>query len=418
MISAAADRFDVIERMITSLAQGDLFLDAPVLSDDPELEAIVLGLQMLAEELIASRAQLDRRAHELERSNAELDVLSRGFIRLSELSNLLLSCNSSAEAFSVVADSAREMYGGLSGGVYLTGPSRDLVDAVATWGDLAVVASFPPEDCWALRRGHSHLARASGPEPFCEHTRPDGPRTSLCIPMLAQGEAIGVLHLVGRPDVAARVLTTSAQRLAVAAAEECALALANVRLREKLAVQSVRDPLTGLYNRRFAEESITREIARAQREGKPLAFVILDLDGFKSFNDEYGHDGGDIALRAASTLFVESIRTSDMASRLGGDEFLLLLPGSSVEAAIAKCDVIRARLRLQEVHHRGRVLPSITLSGGAAGFPDHGSNAEALLRAADAALYEAKRAGRDRVTAAAPIRPPSRDIEFSEKAPE
>jgi diguanylate cyclase (GGDEF)-like protein len=188
--------------------------------------------------------------------------------------------------------------------------------------------------------------------------------------------------------------------LAVAAAEQCALALANVRLREKLAVQSVRDPLTGLYNRRFAEESITREIARAQRESKPLTLVILDLDGFKSFNDEYGHDGGDAALRAAATLLVESIRTSDVAARLGGDEFLLVLPGATVESAIAKCDFIRVHLRLQDVHHRGRRLPPITLSAGAAGFPIHGSNGDALLRAADSALYASKHAGRDRVMAA------------------
>ena len=135
------DRLGPAIRIITSLAKGDLHPDFPEITDDSELEAIVVGLQMLAEELAASRAALDGRT-------AELEILNKGLLRLSDLSNLLLSCDTSAEAYVVLGRSAREMYGELSGAVYLYGASRDVVELVTNWGDLPVANSFPPADCW------------------------------------------------------------------------------------------------------------------------------------------------------------------------------------------------------------------------------------------------------------------------------
>lgn len=398
-VSEAADRLGPVIELITSIAQGDLDVPPPQIADDPDLEAIVLGLQMLAEELHASRETLRGRTAELERSNSELEHLSRGFIRLSELGNLLLACNTSGEAYAVVGRAAREIYGDVSGAVYLTSASRDLVEVATSWGDLPVASSFPPEDCWALRRGRVHYGGV-GAAPICSHTGGGEPRAALCVPMLAQGEALGVLVLVARPETAARALTPSAQRLAVAAAEECGLALANMRLREKLSMQAVRDPLTGLYNRRFAEEAIEREIGRAKRGSAPLSLVILDLDNFRAVNDEHGHDGGDVALREAATLFAEGLRSSDIACRLGGDEFLLVFPDATVESAIHKSDDLRARLKKIQVFHRGRRLQPITFSAGAASYPADGGSAGEIMRAADAALYRAKAAGRDRADAA------------------
>lgn len=394
-MSGSGDRLGPVVGIITSLAQGDLRPEFPEIANDPELEAIVLGLQMLAEELLASRADLEGRT-------AELETLNNGLLRLADLSNLLLSCDTSSEAYVVLGRAVREMYGQLSGGVYLFGASRNVVELVTSWGDLPVAKTFPPADCWALRRGRAHHVSASGAEPACRHTG-DGQKSAMCVPMLAQGDALGVLHLVGATELGDRVFTSIAQRLAVAAAESCALALASIRLREKLADQSLRDSLTGLFNRRYTEETLEREIARAKREAAALGVLMLDLDHFKRFNDDFGHDAGDTALREAATVFVESVRTSDVVSRVGGEEFLVVLPGASLEATFRKSEAIREELKGLELFHRGRRLPPLTFSAGVAAFPGNGETPEALLRAADTALYEAKRAGRDRtISAGAP----------------
>ena len=388
-----ADRLAPVVGIITSLAQGDLHLEFPEISDDPDLEAIVIGLQMLAQELVASRAELEGRT-------AELETLNNGLLRLADLGNLLLSCSTSGEAYVVLGRAAREMYGELSGAVYLYGASRNVVELVTSWGTVPVAKTFPPVDCWALRRGRAHHVSVSGTEIACRHTGEGEQRSAMCVPMLAQGEALGVLHLVGTPAVGDRPFTPLAQRLAVAATEACALALANIRLREKLADQSLRDSLTGLFNRRYAEETLVREIGRAKRDAAALSVVMLDLDHFKRCNDEFGHDAGDMALREAAALVVESVRTSDVVSRVGGEEFLLILPGASLQAALDKTNAIREKMKALELFHRGRRLAPLTFSAGAAAFPANGGTPEELIRAADTAMYEAKHAGRDRTVPA------------------
>jgi diguanylate cyclase (GGDEF)-like protein len=385
-VSEGDDRLGPIIALITSLAQGDLHPETPKITDDPDLEAIVIGLQMLAEELAASRVEAETRT-------AELHALNTGLLQLSELSNLLLSCDTSSEAYVVLGRAARAMYGQLSGAVYLYGPSRSAVELVTSWGDISVAKSFPPADCWALRRGRAHHVTPSGTELACRHTAHGEQSSAMCAPLLAQGAALGVLHLVGTPG--AGDLSALAQRLAIAAAEACALALASIRLRETLADQSLRDSLTGLYNRRYAEETLLREIGRAKRESSALSVVMLDLDHFKSINDEFGHDAGDMALREAAAVLVENVRTSDVVSRVGGEEFLFIFPGASMEAALQKADRVREKIKALELNHRGRRLPVLTFSAGAAGFPVNGTVPEALLRAADRALYKAKHAGRD-----------------------
>ena len=175
------------------------------------------------------------------------------------------------------------------------------------------------------------------------------------------------------------------------------MSIANIRLREALRTQSVKDPLTGLYNRRYLEETLQREIRRAMRAQQSLGVLILDLDYFKKFNDTYGHEAGDAVLREAGGFFARSIRVEDTVCRFGGEEFVIILPTASVEAASARAECIRSKLREMTVHHQGQSLGMITVSVGAAAFPRHGSSPKELLAAADAALYEAKKRGRDRV---------------------
>jgi diguanylate cyclase (GGDEF)-like protein len=182
--------------------------------------------------------------------------------------------------------------------------------------------------------------------------------------------------------------------------EQLGLALANLRLREKLRSESIRDALTGLFNRRYMEESLDLELARAQRALEPVGVLLVDVDHFKRFNDTFGHGGGDAILSALGGLLRGSVRGGDVACRLGGEEFLLILPGAPLAELPARADALRESVRALRIFHRGRPLDPVTVSIGVAAAPDHGGTRDALLRAADGALYRAKRAGRDQVAVA------------------
>lgn len=175
------------------------------------------------------------------------------------------------------------------------------------------------------------------------------------------------------------------------------MALANLKLRESLRNQSVRDPLTGLFNRRYMEESLERELRRFSRSQRPVGVIMLDLDHFKRFNDTFGHDAGDALLRELGHLLQTRTRKEDMACRYGGEEFVIVLSGASLEIAQERAEQLREKVKTLKVELRGHSLGAMTVSLGVAVAPHHGSTIAEILRAADLALYEAKKAGRDRV---------------------
>jgi diguanylate cyclase (GGDEF)-like protein len=261
------------------------------------------------------------------------------------------------------------------------------------------VTSFEPESCWALRTGHPHLVLAGETTARCNHAA--GVESAyLCVPILAQGEALGILHIqatdqnpsLGEAELSFKTTFTA----------QVGLSVANIRLREALRAQSTKDPLTGLYNRRYLQEMLDREIRRAIRSEQALGVLMLDLDHFKNFNDTYGHDAGDAVLRETASFLVRSIRAEDFVCRYGGEEFVVILPTADLRAAEARAQRIRAKLRDLVILHNGRSLGLITASIGVAALPDHGTNEKELLQTADAALYRAKREGRDRVAVADP----------------
>ena len=190
----------------------------------------------------------------------------------------------------------------------------------------------------------------------------------------------------------------AASRLASTVAEGMALALANIKLREILRDQAIRDPLTGLFNRRYMIETFERELARAQRHGDSLGVIMMDLDKFKNFNDTFGHDMGDRLLTAFGDFIRDIIRKEDVACRWGGEEFVLILPGASLNAGLARAEEIRSRAKELQIP-TGTPHRPVTLSLGVAVYPEHGSTTDELLKAADTALYRAKRGGRNRVMA-------------------
>jgi diguanylate cyclase (GGDEF)-like protein/PAS domain S-box-containing protein len=169
-------------------------------------------------------------------------------------------------------------------------------------------------------------------------------------------------------------------------------------LRAKLHEQAIRDPLTGLFNRRHLADALDREVIRAQQENGTFSVIVIDLDHFKHFNDEYGHKCGDIVLLTMARLFSSAMRPEDVLCRYGGEEFVLLLPGMTAEAAVQQAEGLRQMLKGKSVEHNGQTIALATLSAGVACYPLHGADSDTLLSAADQALYQSKNNGRDQIT--------------------
>lgn len=169
------------------------------------------------------------------------------------------------------------------------------------------------------------------------------------------------------------------------------------RLNAKLEGLAAVDSLTGLYNRRFMDESLEREVVRAHRKQVPLAVIMIDIDQFKSFNDIFGHVAGDAVLRAVGELMKQHIRSSDVACRYGGEEFLVVMPEVGLEVARDRANALRLAMHELKISHEGKALGKVTISLGLSMLPQHGTQVAQLVSAADAALLEAKKQGRDRL---------------------
>lgn len=328
----------------------------------------------------------------------ELRIRNREMALLGEMSDFLQACQTVEEAYSAIASLVEPLFPDTSGGVFVINSSNHWVEAVATWGtDLTSKILFTTHECWALRRGRLHWVTPMQSGLLCPHVHQPLPPESLCVPMMAQGKALGILYL---SSLKAGRLTEAKQRLAVTVAEHLGLSLANLKLHETLAQQSIRDPLTGLFNRRYMEESLERELHCAQRRQRPMGIIMLDIDHFKHFNDTFGHEAGDAVLRKLGLFLQRSIRGSDIACRYGGEELMLILPEASLTDTTQRAEQIRQGIKDLKVENRRQLLKAITVSVGVAGFPDHGLTAEALIDAADVALYRAKSQGRDRIVTA------------------
>lgn len=314
---------------------------------------------------------------------------------LGAMNEFMQSCFTVEEAFHAIDTLVAPLFPDCAGGVFMINHSRNYAEQVAAWGlDYPFQAEFHPQDCWALRRGRHHEVQANHAGLRCVHSTASFTATTLCIPMQAQGDMLGLFHLCA--DQAA-ALPEAKRQLARTVAEQLSLAIANLILRETLQHQSIRDPLTGLFNRRYLEESLTQEIQRAQRHQHPIGVIMLDIDHFKQVNDTYGHDAGDLALQAVGQILRERVRGSDIACRYGGEEMTLILPESSLEVTADRAEIIRQEIAQLQITYQGITLKALTASLGVACFPDHGFTTSALMKAADAALYQAKKQGRNRV---------------------
>lgn len=338
---------------------------------------------------------------------------------LVELNGTLQACHELEEVGPPTAKACAAAYPCSSGVIYIRNASKSALERIHSWGTPAISAAvFAPDSCWALRRGEPFAATFGDDHTHsCQHIEhQQGMQYSLCVPMLAQGEVVGVLHLQW-PQASSGREPGSAEQIAT----RTALAVANLQLREKLMRQSIVDPLTGLYNRRHLEESLNRDVARAEREGTQVAVLMIDVDHFKSYNDRYGHALGDSVLQKMGAVLAGFCRRGDLAARYGGEEFTVVMSDMDEATALARAELLRERMGLTRLGNSDTEVPPITISVGLALYPVHGDTPLTVIEAADKALYSAKRAGRNRVvsrsampssaanTAASPAMPPRGD---------
>lgn len=349
-------------------------------------------LQAANEEMAALVARLQRR-------DREMQLLHR-------VNTLLQACQTQEEAGRVVARMAGELFAGRSGFLAISRPDGQALKIEASWGRApGSLASFALHECWGLRRGQPHELRESSTSLRCAHITGRPPPGCLCVPLAVQGEALGLLCLVSDP-ASNGDLRLGWRNTAIALGEAVQRSLYNLRLQATLREQAYRDPLTGLFNRRYLVNSLDRELHRAQRHGTALGLVMLDLDHFKGFNDSHGHAAGDLLLQHVGELLRTAVRQSDIVCRYGGEEFVLIMPESPCEDTCRRVDEMRVQLRNLIIRHEDRLLGSVTASAGVAVAPADGMASRELFAAADRALYAAKSRGRDRLVCSGSMVPP------------
>jgi diguanylate cyclase (GGDEF)-like protein len=353
------------------------------------------------EERSANQAQ--RTSQALEQGMGALKRRNEEISTLGEMSRVLQTEMSLAEALEITGLFCTRLLPGTAGTVFLFRNSADLLEQAASWGpDTSSPTLLEPASCWGLRRGQSHRHGGEG-SLRCRHCAGTGVPSGgldVCLPLVAQGDVLGLMHV----RLPIMEFQETMVELAQTVSEQVALSLSNAKLRQVLRDQSIKEPLTGLYNRRFMEETLSKEISRALRNRQPLSLIVADLDHFKKINDAHGHAAGDAVLRAAARLLAQSVRASDVACRYGGEEFVLILPDCTKAHAQAKAEQIAQALRQAAVVENGAAI-QVTASFGVAAAPEDGEDPAALFEAADRAVYAAKRTGRDRVVLAGAVLP-------------
>jgi diguanylate cyclase (GGDEF)-like protein len=332
----------------------------------------------------------------------KLKEQQRQSVILTEMRDMLQACSKMEETAPIIMGSMKKLFPASQGALFLLSNSRSDLESVVTWGDFPTSSEnniFSPDACWGLRRGRAHVVEDVDVGPICPHLIHTVPAPYVCLPLMAKGDILGLLHLKNafRTNGSGNQEIADLKQMATTLSEYLSLSIANVKLSESLSRQSIQDPQTGLYNRRFMEESLQREINRAARKQTPIGIIMADLDHFKKFNDVYGHGAGDKIISQIGKLFNDKFRGSDIACRYGGEEFLVILPETSLEDTFKRAEVLREEIKKMEMVFQGQILGTVTMSMGIAAYPEKGARVEELLRVADTALYKAKQEGRDRV---------------------
>lgn len=346
---------------------------------------------------IRRRDEAEQRVvHLLSESGEALADRRRAADILGRISNRLPACLDKQELIALSTRFIPQLFDISGGALYFLNNSATVLSRVAAWGGCETsVAEFAPSKCWGLRRGQQHYVLDTVADVTCGHLSGAAPDGYVCMPLIAQGETVGLLYLEMPAEDAGRGGRDLEDMRVLC--ENLALALVNLNLRESLRHQSLRDPLTGLHNRRYLEETIELEFAKSRRQATPISVIICDIDHFKHVNDTHGHDVGDIVLRRFASALTNNIRKGDVACRFGGEEFVILLPGMTHEQAVERAEIVREQVRVLKARAGETEVGQVTASFGVATYAGGEESWSEVLRDADSALYKAKAAGRDRV---------------------
>jgi diguanylate cyclase (GGDEF)-like protein len=374
--------------VVSRLAAQDYAVEPPAYGEVDEIGDMTQALRVFREN------GLERQRLEAERNadNAVRDLLAR-------MTQRMQSCDTLADLREVIGRFLPQIAPDMAGKLYLLDQGRQAVVESCHWLDpMESPAGFSPMGCWALRRGLPHRPTGEVVDVPCAHLpqSQDGVPDTLCLPLLAQNQTLGLLYFEARTG---SVTAATPSLYLGMVAENVALALANLQLREALREMAMADPLTGLANRRHLADVLTLRLADAQRLGQPVSCVMVDIDHFKGFNDSFGHEAGDTVLREVGAVLKSVVRDDEQVFRFGGEEFLLLLPGFDAAEAASRAEIVRARIGAMRVTHAGERLDVVTASIGVATTPEH-CEPDRLVQTADAALYRAKAGGRDQIVMA------------------
>jgi diguanylate cyclase (GGDEF)-like protein len=368
-----------MKKSMLKLAEGDLSIDVQGAQRRDEIGEMAQAVQVF------------------QATSVERQKLNRESRLLSQLNEWLQSCKSLDELYQMAGQFLSRLLPDCAGSLYIYANSRDVLESAKVWNGGQVTPAMHPDDCWGLRRGRMYTFGENEIDFPCTHVGAHAPRNYCCIPILAHGETIGLLHLANTAELHSKEMVAEQRRLGLVCAEQISLAIANAKLRDQLRDQSIRDALTGMFNRRYILETSRREFSRAARSGQSVSVLSMDIDHFKKFNDNHGHDAGDTVLRAVADSLKASFQNEDVVCRFGGEEFVAILPGAPVDMAAQRAEDIRSKIESMVVRYVDGNLPRVTISIGVASFPHAGDNFQAVMKVADEALYSAKDGGRNQV---------------------
>jgi diguanylate cyclase (GGDEF)-like protein/PAS domain S-box-containing protein len=343
-----------------------------------------------------ARDNLEEALNQLERRNQQNKIII-------EMRDMIEVTEAMHELPPVIISNMKRLFPGSAGALFYRDLGKQEMEKIATWNEFpddVDKGTIACKDCPAYTKGHPYIVDDTSTNDICPSMKNTTARLYACIPIMERGEVIGLLHIRDSESLSAE----ARKRLLIELKETSApiyaylsLSISNLRLTESLKNQAIKDPLTGLFNRRFLMESFNKEIARASRKKTNISIVMIDIDHFKKFNDEWGHAAGDELLTRLGKFFMENIRESDIACRYGGEEFVILMPEINASTAFNRIDKMREEVKKLKVHYDNQLLPHIALSMGISEYPANGNGVDELLRLADEALYKAKQEGRDRV---------------------
>ncbi len=387
----------------TRIAAGNLKLRAHIERDD-EVGAVADAFNCMTARLQQVIDNLEQHVQELQQAETEVWRVNAYLARdvaeqeqLNRLSNMLQRCQTLDQAYAESVPLLRELFANRGGAFYRQLSAATSLTLVGQWGDPITFQRIPPDsDCPVLQDDRCMLIEVRDLTIRCLGDMYPGIQSVICVQLQTGGEQFGLLQVcVGDDDI--ETLHSHLLPLVMRTADLLALALANLHLREDLREQAIRDPLTGLFNRRFLNETLAQMLSQARRYQRTIAIFLLDLDHFKYINDTYGHDAGDAVLQTVGVLLRTGLRIGDTACRFGGEELLLVLPEITADDAVIRADALRQAISALNIEHNNSLLPTITVSIGVAVFPNHAVTHDALITAADRALYRAKASGRNQV---------------------